>query len=108
MLLRLLIVTVQTAMILNKLKVLIAVLKLAGQSFAWQPNKFRPLQTSNALEIYLFLFKWKDFLLKNKTPSSKFFKKINGKRTNSQSNFLNTESFVYVTNSHGTGHHFFC
>ena len=35
-------------------------------------------------------------------PSSTFWKKTNGKRTNSPSIFFNTESFVYVTTSHGT------
>ncbi len=55
-LLRLLIATVQTAMLLsNKLIVLIAVLNLTGQSFAWLSNKLRLLQISNAVEIYIFL-----------------------------------------------------
>ncbi len=35
-------------------------------------------------------------------PSSPFWKKTNGKRTNSLSIYFNTESFVYVTTSHGT------
>ncbi len=43
-LLRLLIINVQTAMLLSKLIVLIAVLNHTGQSFAWLPNKLRPLQ----------------------------------------------------------------
>jgi hypothetical protein len=62
MLLRLLVVTVQTAILLSKLTVLIAVLNLTGQSFALLPNKHRLLQISNVLEIYLFLHKKKDFL----------------------------------------------
>jgi hypothetical protein len=53
----LLTVPVQTAMLLNKLIVLVAVLNLTGQSFAWLPNKLRLLQISNALKIYLFLLK---------------------------------------------------
>ncbi len=48
--------------------------------------------------------------MKNKSPSSKFLKKANGERTNSQSSFFITESFIYVTNTHvnRTGCHFFC
>jgi hypothetical protein len=42
-LLVLLIDTVQTAMLLSKLIVLIAILNLTGQSFAWLSNKLRPL-----------------------------------------------------------------
>ena len=95
-LLRLLIATVQTAMLLSKLIVLIAVLNLTGQSFAWLPNKLRPLQISNALEIYLFLRKKNDLSSKNKTPSIKFMKKTNGERMNSPSSFLNTKSFVKI------------
>jgi hypothetical protein len=75
MLLRLLIVTVQTAMFLSKLIVLITVLNLTGQSFAWLPNKLRLLQISNALKIYLFLHKKNIFLSKNEPPSPKFMKK---------------------------------
>jgi hypothetical protein len=72
-------VTLQTAMLLSKLIVLIAVLNLTRQSFTWLLNKLRLLQISNALEIYLFLRKKNDFLSKNKMPSPKFMKKPTAK-----------------------------
>jgi hypothetical protein len=62
-----------------------------GQSFVWLPNKFRPLQISNSLEICLFLHMLNDFLWKNKMPGSTFTSKNQWQKNEFSEIFKNSE-----------------